>query len=117
MGETNDLGLLREKAVLAAARERELVVATGADRVRFLHGVVTGNVAGTAVGGGLRSALLTLKAHVVADMFIFVRADDVWIVTDAGQGEPTAAALARYAIMDDVAFAARPDIALCAVLG
>ena len=26
---------------------KELVVATGADRVRFIHGVVTANVAGT----------------------------------------------------------------------
>jgi len=117
MAETSDVGLLQRGAVLMGGRARELVVATGADRVRFLHGIVTGDVAGTPVGGGCRSALLTLKAHVVADMFVFVRPDDVWIVTDAGQGGPTAAALARYAIMDDVAFAWRDDFAQLAVLG
>jgi folate-binding protein YgfZ len=116
-GETDDVGLLQTGAVLHGGRGRELVVATGADRVAFLHRVVTGNVAGTPVGGGCRSALLTLKGHVVADMLIFVRPEDVWIVVDAGQGDATAAALTKYAIMDDVAFVRRPGFAQLAVLG
>jgi folate-binding protein YgfZ len=116
-GETDDVGLLNSGAVLHGGRERELVVATGGDRIAFLHRIVTGNVAGTPVGGGCRSALLTLKGHVVADLLIFVRPDDVWIVTPAGEGDATAAALSKYAIMDDVAFARRPDFAQLAVLG
>jgi hypothetical protein len=116
-GETDDVGLLRTGAVLHGGRARELVLATGADRVAFLHRVVTGDVAGTPVGGGCRSALLTLKGHVVADLLLFVRPDEVWIVVDAGQGDTTAAALSKYAIMDDVAFARRPGFAQLAVLG
>ncbi|HVU52001.1 MAG TPA: hypothetical protein VHL80_14990 [Polyangia bacterium] len=116
-GETDDVGLLRTGAVLHAGPGRELVVATGADRVAFLHRVVTGDVAGAPVGGGCRAALLTTKGHVVADLLIFVRPDEVWIVTDAGQGDVTAAALSKYAIMDDVAFARRPGFAQLAVLG
>jgi len=96
---------------------RELIVATGADRIRFLHGIVTGNVAGTPVGGGGRSALLTPKGHVVADMRIFVRADQVWIVVAPGLAAPTASALSRYAIMDDFAAAPRAGFASIAVLG
>jgi folate-binding protein YgfZ len=114
---TDDAGLLQTGAVLAGGRERELVVATGADRVAFLHRIVTGNVAGTPVGGGCRAALLTLKGHVVADLLIFVRQDEIWIVTPAGEGDAVAAALAKYAIMDDVAFARRPGFAQLAVLG
>ena len=118
MATTDDLGLLeRGSVLLPSGGARELIVATGADRVRFLHGVVTADVAGTPVGGGCRSALLTPKGHVVADMRSLVRADDVAIVVDAGQGEPTAAALSRYAIMDDFAAARRADAALAAVLG
>jgi tRNA-modifying protein YgfZ len=117
MAETNDVDLLARGAVLVGGPARELIVATGADRARFLHGIVTGDVAGTAVGGGARSALLTPKGHVVADLMIFVRPDDFWIVTDAGQGDATAAALTRYAIMDDFAAARRPDFAQLAVLG
>jgi hypothetical protein len=116
-GETDDVGLLRTGAVLHGGRDRELVVATGADRVAFLHRVVTGNVAGTPVGGGCRAALLTLKGHVVADLLVFVRPDEVWLVVDAGQGDTTAATLSKYAIMDDVAFARRPGFTQVAVLG
>jgi folate-binding protein YgfZ len=116
-GETDDVGLLGTGAVLHGGRERELVVATGGDRVAFLHRVVTGNVAGTPELGGSRSALLTLKGHVVADLLILVRPDEVWLVTDTGQGDATAAALSKYAIMDDVAFTRRPEFAQFAVLG
>jgi tRNA-modifying protein YgfZ len=98
-------------------RARELVVATGADRVAFLHRVVTADVAGTPVGGGCRAALLTTKGHVVADLLLFVRPDDVWIVVDAGQGDAAAAALSTYAIMDDVTFARRPGFVQLSVLG
>ncbi len=115
--ETDDVGLLQTGAVLHGGRERELIVATGADRVRFLHGIVTGDVAGTPVGGGCRSALLTPKGHVVAEMLIFVRPDDIWIVTDAGQGDATAAALTRYAIMDDFTATRQPGFAQLSVLG
>ena len=85
--------------------------------MRFLHGIVTGDVAGMPAGGGARSALLTPKGHVVADLWMFARPEAIWIVVEAGQGEPTAAALARYAIMDDFAAARRADFALFAVLG
>jgi hypothetical protein len=49
-------------------------------------------------------------------MFIFVRRT-LWIVTDAGQGETTAAALARYAIMDDSRSRRGSDLACASVLG
>jgi tRNA-modifying protein YgfZ len=115
--ETHDLGLLARGAVLATGGGRELIVASGADRIRFLHGIVTADVAGTPVGGGCRSALLTPKGHVLADMWLFVREDAVWIVVDAGQAEPTAAALGRYAIMDDFAAGRVPEFASFSVLG
>ena len=117
MSHTDDLGLLERDAVLRADTGRELIVATGADRSRFLHGIVTGNVAGTPVGGGCLSALLTPKGHVVADMRLFVRDDGIWIVVDSGQAETVAGTLSRYAIMDDFVAVARPDFAFASLLG
>jgi tRNA-modifying protein YgfZ len=117
MLESEDVSLLTRAAALVAGRERELVVATGGDRLRFLNGIVTGDVAGAPVGGGCHAALLTTKGHVVADLRIFVREEAAWIVVDAGQGEPTAAALSRYAIMDDFTAVREPRFALFAVLG
>src|SRR5437764_15297424 len=96
---------------------RELIIPTGADRIRFLHGIVTGDVAGTPVGGGARSVLLTPKGHILADMRIFARADDLWIVVAPWQAAPTAAALSRYAIMDDFTATPRCGFASFAVLG
>src|SRR4051812_26002713 len=94
--ETSDLGLLQRGAVLATAGPgRELLTATGADRVAFLHRVVTANVAGTPVGGGVRSALLTPKGQVVADFWLLVREASVAVLVDGAQGEATAAALSR----------------------
>jgi folate-binding protein YgfZ len=117
MNETDDLGLLERGAVLVPGGGRELIVGSGADRIRFLHGIVTGDVAGTPVGGGCRSMLLTVKGHVVADFRIFVRESAVWMVVEAGQAETTAAALSRYAIMDDFTAAREPEFALFSVLG
>jgi folate-binding protein YgfZ len=114
---TNDLGLLEREAVLRAGTGGELIVASGADRSRFLNGIVTGNVAGTPVGGGCLSALLTPKGHVVTDMRLFVRESDFLIVVDAGQAETVAGTLSRYAIMDDFVAAPRPDIAFASLLG
>jgi folate-binding protein YgfZ len=115
--ETQDLDLLARDAVVVSAWPRELAVATGADRVRFLNGIITADVAGTAVGQGCRSALLTPKGHVVADLRLFARPDAIWIVVDAGQAESVAGSLARYAIMDDFAAARDADFAIVSVLG
>jgi tRNA-modifying protein YgfZ len=116
---TTDLGLLANDAVLgpAGAPPRELVVATGADRIRFLHGLVTGNVGGTEPGRGCHAALLTTKGQVVSEMRIFVRPNEVWILVDAGQAAPLAASLARYAIMDDFAAAPAPEFSSFPLLG
>ncbi len=111
------LDTLATGAVRGPLGARELIVATGADRVRFLHGIVTGNVAGTPVGGGGRSVLLTPKGHVVADMWIFLREGEIWIVVGPGVAATLAPALARYAIMDDFAAAPRAEFASFGLFG
>lgn len=124
MKETRDLGILDGSTDPAAGPaavlvdlDKELIVGTGADRVRFLHGIVTGDVAGTPVGSGCHATLLTVKAQIVAELRIFVRPDDLYLLVAKGDGEKTANALSRYAIMDDFSAAVRPDYALMALLG
>ena len=114
---TRDLDLLARDAVLAPDAGRQLIAAGGADRIRFLHGLVTNDVAGTPVGRGCRAALLTPKGQVVADLRICVRPDDVRIIVDRGQAQPVAEALSRYAIMDDFTAAAVGDFAFLSLLG
>jgi folate-binding protein YgfZ len=96
---------------------REVIHASGADRIRFLNGIVTGSVATTPVGGGCHATLLTLKAHVVAELRIFVRPEDARLVVAGGQGVSVAAALARFAITDDFNATPMTDFALLGLLG
>ena len=111
------LAALKTGAALLAPLPKDVVVARGEDRVRFLNGVVTGNVAGTAVGGGAHALLLTPKAHVLSEMRIFVRPHDLYVVVAAGEGARSAEALARYAVMDDFVAEAAPALHTLAVLG
>jgi folate-binding protein YgfZ len=114
---TRDLTLLAEQAVLAPDAGRELIVATGADRVRFLHGLVTNDIAGTPAGRGCRAALLTPKGQVVADLRICIRPDDIRIIVDRGQAQTVAGSLSRYAIMDDFSAAPLPGFVFLSILG
>ena len=116
MDDTRDLGLLGTSAVVVGVA-REVVVATGADRMRFLQGIVTGNIAGTPVGGGCHAALLTTKAHVVAEMWAFVRESNMYLAVPRGEAATVSQALSRYAIMDDFAAAPLADFTLIAFLG
>jgi len=111
------LAALADGAVLLDPLGQEVVLGRGADRIRLLNGVVTANVAGISPGAGGRALLLTAKAHIVADMRVFVRSDDVVLVVAAGQGEATASALSRFAIMDDFTATPAPELELVAVLG
>lgn len=108
---------LTTEAALLEPLDKEVIVARGADRVRFLHGVVTGSVTGAPVGGGVHALLLTPKAHVVSDMRIFVREDDLYLVVASGQAVATATALSRYAVMDDFTAEVTPGVRLLAILG
>ena len=110
------LAALQTDAALAPLG-KDVVVARGEDRVRFLHGVVTGNVAGTAVGGGTHALLLTPKAHVLSEMRIFVRPHDLYLLVASGEGARSAEALARYAVMDDFTAEAAPALRGLALLG
>ncbi|HEY8926131.1 MAG TPA: hypothetical protein VIU64_17230 [Polyangia bacterium] len=111
------LAALADDAVLLDPLGQEVVLGRGADRIRLLNGVVTANLAGVPPGAGTRALLLTAKAHIVSDMRAFVRSEDVVLVVAAGQGEATASALSRFAIMDDFTATPAPELELVAVLG
>jgi folate-binding protein YgfZ len=74
----------------------------GADRVRFLQGMVTNDVDKLAVGASLRAAMLTPKGRVVADMLIRKDEDSFLVTTDPSLREKLRDALDKHIIMDDV---------------
>lgn len=85
-----------------------IVKVTGADRVRFMQGMVIGDVAALGEGDWLRTATLSPKGRVMSlfDMAIAPReADALYLICEPGHRDETIATLSKYAIMDDVEFA------------
>jgi len=77
---------------------------TGADRERFLQGMLTNDVAKLPAGGWLRAAILNVKGRVVA-LVDAVREEEAFLLL----AEPACASkawdvLAKHAIIDDVTF-------------
>jgi folate-binding protein YgfZ len=104
-------------AVLVDVGSWQVIVVTGADRLSFLHRLLTNTVDQLLPGQGRRALLLTIKGHVVVELCVCARPDDVWLLVPPGQGEVATAALSRYAIMDDVALALRPELELLTMYG
>lgn len=117
MDDSGDPRLVLDGSAVVDTGALEIVRAGGGDRIAFLHRLLTGDIAGIPVGAGRRALLLNLKGHVVSDMRVFPRMDGVWLVVAPEQGQPTAAALAGYAIMDDFTAAVEPTLSPLAVLG
>src|SRR5579875_3340712 len=77
---------LREQAALLDLGFRTLIRVVGADRVAFLQGMLTADVAALAPGGGCPALLLTIQGRVTADVRVAA----------------LAAALQKLIIADDV---------------
>lgn len=92
------------KSVIADQSSWDLVRASGADRERFLQGMVIGNVETLAEGGWVRTATLNAKGRLMAIFDLARRADDFVLIAEPGQGTRVIEILSKYAIMDDVVF-------------
>jgi folate-binding protein YgfZ len=92
----------------AALRElpgRGLIRATGADRVRFLNGMLTADVAKLATGEAAPALQLDRKGHVLADLWVLAEADALWLDSAPGTEAELLAVLEKHVIADDVALA------------
>jgi folate-binding protein YgfZ len=108
---------LERDAALVDVGPWQIVSVSGGDRLTFLHRLLTASVEGLQPGQGQRALLLTIKGHVVVELRICVRPNEVWLLVPPGQGEAAAAALSRYAIMDDVTLVLQPQLAVLALYG
>jgi folate-binding protein YgfZ len=100
---------VRQRCGLLDARFRGLLRMTGSDRVAFLQGMVSNDVARLAAGEGTYAALLTLQGKVVSDLRIYALADELWLDVPAGRTAAVREALERYIVADDVELTGDPD--------
>jgi folate-binding protein YgfZ len=80
----------------------EKISLTGADRVRWLNGMVTNNIRDLAVGHAVYAFLLNPQGHILADLYAYNRGESILVGTDADQLEKIIATFDHYIIMDDV---------------
>jgi folate-binding protein YgfZ len=81
---------------------REKISLTGADRQRWLNGMVTNNIRDLAVGHGVYSFLLNPQGHILGDLYAYNRGELILVDTDADQLEKIISTFDHYIIMDDV---------------
>ncbi len=80
---------------------REVLRVTGPEAGSFLHGMVTNDVTGLAVGASCYAAMLTPKGRMVSDARVLRRAHDFLVDVAAQRGSVVKAFLEKYLISED----------------
>lgn len=102
----------RAAGVLFELSSRAVAEVAGGDRVRWLDGMVTGDVKALDPAGarsGCHALALTREGRIVAEVHVLARADRLLLETDRAAVEPLLAHLARYVVADDVRLADASD--------
>ncbi len=94
--------ILSGKPAHAAVAHRTLWKVTGRDRVRYLNGQVTSDVAALSAGSAIYAALLTTKGRLVADLWIGASDDALWIDGPTPERDSLEARLRQFLAADDV---------------
>ncbi len=100
---------VRERVGVFDRSNRGKVRATGADCLRFLHGMVTNTVESLAENEGNYAAVASARGQTLLDVWVHHLRDCVWLETDAGLATKFMETLHRYLIADDVALADESD--------
>jgi len=81
---------------------RTLLRLSGADRFRFLNGQVTQDLKKLIPGTAIRSAIITSKGRLEADLHIAATPDSLLIETDLSLRDPLRTRLEKFIVADDV---------------
>lgn len=80
------------------------LVVSGDDRIRFVNGMCTSDIAKLPRGGWTRACVLSAKGRVLSIIEVMNRGDDLLILCEPQLADATLEVLDRHAIADDVAF-------------
>lgn len=92
----------RENAAIFDTSWHATFILTGADRVRYLNAVVSGNVLALEDGVGTLALLLNPQGRILAELEIYRLGEQLFVRTHASIRERTRETLDKYIIMDDV---------------
>jgi len=109
-----DTSPLQDGAVLFDLNDVERWWVTGRDRIRFLHAMLSNDVANVGVGEGVWATFNTVKGRTVSDCRLFVvdaerKTGSLLALLEPGAGAPFVAGLEVYKVADKVSFDAAPE--------
>ncbi len=81
---------------------RAKIAINGADRVRWLNGMITNNIRELAAGRGVYAFLLNPQGHILGDLYAYNRGESIVADTDHSQLEKVITIFKKYIIMDKV---------------
>jgi folate-binding protein YgfZ len=95
----------------------DLLELRGADRRRFLHGLVSCDVKGLAAGASAYGFVTSVQGRILAEAVVLAREQSLLIELPAGCGAAIGQHLGKYVIADDVTVEARPDLQAVTLFG
>src|SRR5271155_6121165 len=98
----SEFGALLSSCGFYDLSSRAKIALTGADRVRWLNGMVTNNIRDLATGRGVYAFLLNPQGRILGDMVVYNLGEKLVVETDRSQVEKIVATFDHYIIMDDV---------------
>jgi len=102
MTSPDDYAALRESAAIGAIAPRGQIAVAGADRLTFLHGLLTNDIASLAAGRGCYAAWLTPQGRMLCDLHVLESGDMVLLDVPAAETEAIAARLEQFHFSEDV---------------
>ena len=105
MSAGDEAAAVRNAAGLFRLTGRGLLCVEGQDRLRWLDGMVSNDVAALEAGpqrSGCYATLLSRKGRIVADLHVLLRPEAFWLETAAEAVAPVKATLERFIVADDV---------------
>jgi folate-binding protein YgfZ len=111
-----DYAAAREGAAVTSLPERAVLAATGPQRQKFLHSMLSNSIEGLQPGQGCLAALMDVKGHLLALMRVLVTKDAVLLELPQERLARVHETLLFYKVAAPVRFEARP-VAILALLG
>jgi len=94
-----------QRGALRDLSDRGLIRVTGADRARFLNGMLANDVAKLRPGDACPALQLDRKGHVLAELWVLVEPEAILLDVAPGLESELSGVLEKHVIADDVALA------------
>lgn len=108
---------LEDSVGVRSLGDRAIIGVSGDDARDWLQGQITNQLEGAEPGNSVYGFVLTLKGRVLADVWVLVREDDLWLDIPKPQVDALLERLDRYIIMEDVDLERRDDLRIITAQG